>query len=54
MPKRPKIEKEETLEKKLWRAADKLRKNIADFVIANPPFNDSDCFSVHSSRLVLN
>ena len=28
MPKQPKIEKEEALEKKLWKAADKLRKNI--------------------------
>jgi type I restriction enzyme M protein len=28
MPKKLKIEKEETLEKKLWKAADKLRKNI--------------------------
>lgn len=28
MPKRPKIEKEETFEKCLWKAADKLRKPI--------------------------
>ena len=59
------VEKQESLEKQLWSAADKLRKNIdaaeykhvalgliflndalkdarADFIIANPPFNDSD------------
>ena len=28
MPKQPKVEKEEPLEKKLWKAADKLRKNM--------------------------
>ena len=28
MPKTKKVEQEESLEKKLWKAADKLRKNI--------------------------
>jgi len=36
-------------EAELWLAADKLRSNMdadlrADFVLANPPFNDSDWF----------
>ena len=30
-------------EAKLWLAADKMRNNLkADYVLANPPFNDSD------------